>query len=75
MSAVPAGPRGRVVTLTANPSLDRTLTLPAPLRRGEVARLGPSTTEAGGKGVNVARAVAAAREGSACGRGSGWRSA
>jgi 1-phosphofructokinase len=60
MSAVPADPRGRVVTLTANPSLDRTLTLPAPLRRGEVARLGASTTEAGGKGVNVARAVAAA---------------
>ena len=60
MSAVPAGPPGRVVTLTANPSLDRTLTLPAPLRRGEVARLGASTTEAGGKGVNVARAVAAA---------------
>jgi 1-phosphofructokinase len=51
---------GRVVTLTANPSLDRTLSLPAPLRRGEVARLGVSSTEAGGKGVNVARAVAAA---------------
>jgi 1-phosphofructokinase len=58
--AVPAGPPGRVVTLTANPSLDRTLTLPAPLRRGEVARLGSSSTEPGGKGVNVARAVAAA---------------
>jgi 1-phosphofructokinase len=57
---VPAGPPGRVVTLTANPSLDRTLSLPAPLRRGEVARLGASSTEPGGKGVNVARAVAAA---------------
>jgi 1-phosphofructokinase len=53
-------PGGRVVTLTANPSLDRTLTLPGPLRRGEVARLGAGSTEAGGKGVNVARAVAAA---------------
>lgn len=51
---------GRVVTLTANPSLDRTLSLPGPLERGAVARLGPSSTEPGGKGVNVARAVAAA---------------
>jgi len=53
-----AGPQ--VVTLTANPSLDRTLTLPGPLHRGGVTRLAPSTTEPGGKGVNVARAVAAA---------------
>jgi 1-phosphofructokinase len=53
-------PAGRVVTLTANPSLDRTLSLPGPLERGAVARLGPSSTEPGGKGVNVARAVAAA---------------
>ncbi|WP_222264817.1 1-phosphofructokinase family hexose kinase [Modestobacter marinus] len=51
---------GRVVTLTANPSLDRTLALPGPLERGAVARLGPSSTEPGGKGVNVSRAVAAA---------------
>jgi 1-phosphofructokinase len=50
----------RVVTLTANPSLDRTLALPGPLTRGGVARLAPSSTEPGGKGVNVARAVAAA---------------
>ncbi|MGY1691594.1 1-phosphofructokinase family hexose kinase [Geodermatophilus sp. SYSU D01105] len=49
-----------VVTLTANPSLDRTLALPGPLQRGSVARLGPSSTEPGGKGVNVARALAAA---------------
>jgi 1-phosphofructokinase len=49
-----------VVTLTANPSLDRTLALPGPLHRGGVARLGVSRTEPGGKGVNVARAVAAA---------------
>ena len=53
-------PAGRVVTLTANPSLDRTLTVPAPLERGGVVRLGPSSTEPGGKGVNVARAIAAA---------------
>jgi 1-phosphofructokinase len=51
---------GRVVTLTANPSLDRTLALPGPLARGGVARLGASSTEPGGKGVNVARALAAA---------------
>jgi 1-phosphofructokinase len=53
-------PQGRVVTLTANPSLDRTLALPGPLSRGGVARLGASSTEPGGKGVNVARALAAA---------------
>ncbi|WP_369130261.1 1-phosphofructokinase family hexose kinase [Modestobacter roseus] len=56
----PATPAGRVVTLTANPSLDRTLDLPGPLDRGAVTRLGRSSTEPGGKGVNVARAVAAA---------------
>ncbi|KQS63956.1 1-phosphofructokinase family hexose kinase [Modestobacter sp. Leaf380] len=49
-----------IVTLTANPSLDRTLELPGPLERGLVARLGVSHTEPGGKGVNVSRAVAAA---------------
>jgi 1-phosphofructokinase len=57
---VTKSPAGRVVTLTANPSLDRTLALPAPLEPGGVVRLGPSSTEPGGKGVNVARAVAAA---------------
>ena len=50
----------RVVTLTANPSLDRTLELPGPLTRGGVTRLAGTSTEPGGKGVNVARAVAAA---------------
>ena len=40
-------PAGRVVTLTANPSLDRTLALPAPLEPGGVVRLGPSSTEPG----------------------------
>jgi 1-phosphofructokinase len=59
VSAGPA-PAGRVVTLTANPSLDRTLALPGPLARGGVTRLGASSTEPGGKGVNVARALAAA---------------
>ncbi len=50
----------RVVTLTANPSLDRTLSLPGPLREGGVVRLLGAVTEPGGKGVNVARAIAAA---------------
>ncbi|WP_222194549.1 1-phosphofructokinase family hexose kinase [Modestobacter italicus] len=56
--SAPAG--RRVVTLTANPSLDRTLGLPGPLERGAVARLGArSSVEPGGKGVNVSRALAA----------------
>jgi 1-phosphofructokinase len=50
----------RVVTLTANPSIDRTLELPGPLARGTLTRLGAARTEPGGKGVNVARALAAA---------------
>jgi 1-phosphofructokinase len=53
-------PTGRVVTLTANPSLDRTLELPAALTEGGIARLAGTSTEPGGKGVNVARAIAAA---------------
>ncbi|CCH90607.1 1-phosphofructokinase [Modestobacter italicus] len=60
MTTEPTATGGRVVTLTANPSLDRTLALPGPLERGAVARLGGSSGEPGGKGVNVARAVAAA---------------
>jgi 1-phosphofructokinase len=51
---------GRIVTLTANPSLDRTLELPGPLVEGGIVRLAGSSTEPGGKGVNVARAIAAA---------------
>lgn len=51
---------GHVVTLTANPSLDRTLDLPGPLVSGGIIRLAGSGTEPGGKGVNVARAIAAA---------------
>jgi 1-phosphofructokinase len=50
----------RVVTLTANPSLDRTLSLPGHLQEGGVVRLLGAGTEPGGKGVNVARAIAAA---------------
>ncbi|MCI9888206.1 1-phosphofructokinase [Micrococcales bacterium 31B] len=49
-----------IVTLTANPSIDRTVQLDAPLRRAEVQRCSAATSVAGGKGVNVARAIHAA---------------
>ncbi|MFT4306268.1 MAG: 1-phosphofructokinase [Microbacterium sp.] len=49
-----------IVTLTANPSLDRAVTLAAPLRPGEVQTALSSREDAGGKGVNVARVVARA---------------
>jgi 1-phosphofructokinase len=44
-----------IVTLTANPSLDRTVPLDRPLTRGEVHRAGAVSVESGGKGINVAR--------------------
>ncbi|UGT57268.1 1-phosphofructokinase family hexose kinase [Nocardia asteroides] len=47
-----------IVTLTANPSVDRTVTLTEPLRRGQVHRAAGVTSHPGGKGVNVARVVA-----------------
>lgn len=46
-----------IVTVTPNPSIDRTVTLGSPLTRGAVHRVTSVTTEAGGKGVNVARAL------------------
>jgi 1-phosphofructokinase len=49
-----------IVTLTANPSLDRAVTLSAPLRPGEVQSAASSREDAGGKGINVVRVVAAA---------------
>lgn len=51
-----------IVTLTAHPSLDRTITLPAALQVGEVQGADSAREDAGGKGINVARAVAAAGE-------------
>jgi 1-phosphofructokinase family hexose kinase len=45
-----------IVTVTPNPSIDRTLRVPV-LRRGEVVRATGTTSEAGGKGINVARAL------------------
>jgi 1-phosphofructokinase len=49
-----------IVTVTPNPSLDRTVTLATPLTRGAVHRVNSVTSEPGGKGVNVARALSLA---------------
>ncbi|MEU6879375.1 1-phosphofructokinase [Streptomyces sp. NPDC046712] len=48
-----------ILTVTPNPSLDRTYEVPA-LERGEVLRASVERMDPGGKGVNVSRAVAAA---------------
>ncbi len=47
-----------IITLTPNPSLDRTLQIDA-LHRGEVNRATGGRVDPGGKGVNVSRALAA----------------
>jgi 1-phosphofructokinase len=47
-----------ILTLTLNPSLDRTIEIPA-LVRGEMVRASATRLDPGGKGVNVARALAA----------------
>jgi 1-phosphofructokinase len=48
-----------ILTVTPNPSLDRTYELPS-LDRGAVLRAAGDRVDPGGKGVNVSRAVAAA---------------
>lgn len=48
-----------ILTVTPNPSLDRTYEVPS-LGRGEVLRATGDRVDPGGKGVNVSRAVAAA---------------
>ncbi|MFD7164152.1 1-phosphofructokinase [Streptomyces violascens] len=48
-----------ILTVTPNPSLDRTYEVPG-LERGEVLRATGERVDPGGKGVNVSRAVAAA---------------
>ncbi len=50
---------GTIVTVTPNPSLDRTYEIPG-LERGAVHRASGDRVDPGGKGVNVSRAVAAA---------------
>ncbi|HYR64293.1 MAG TPA: 1-phosphofructokinase [Actinomycetota bacterium] len=47
-----------IVTVTPNPSLDRTVEVES-LIRGAVLRAHTATVEAGGKGVNISRALAA----------------
>lgn len=49
-----------IVTLTANPSIDHTVMLTSPLRRGEVLRAHTTTSQPGGKGVNISGAAYAA---------------
>jgi 1-phosphofructokinase len=46
-----------IVTLTPNPSIDRTIELSEPLERGGVIRSAAAHDEAGGKGVNVAQVL------------------
>jgi 1-phosphofructokinase len=49
-----------IVTLTPNPSHDRTVTLGGALERGAVQRAESVLSQAGGKGVNISRASVAA---------------
>lgn len=49
-----------ILTLTANPSLDRTIELDGPVLRGQVQRAKWAGQQPGGKGVNVSRAIASA---------------
>lgn len=46
-----------IVTVTPNPSIDRTVMLSSPLTRGAVHRVTSVTNQAGGKGVNVAKVL------------------
>ncbi|MDR1808163.1 MAG: 1-phosphofructokinase family hexose kinase [Propionibacteriaceae bacterium] len=47
-----------IVTVTCNPALDKTVTLDE-LAVGELNRLGPAEADAGGKGINVSKTIAA----------------
>jgi 1-phosphofructokinase len=49
-----------ILTLTANPSHDRTVALGGPLERGAVIRADAVISQAGGKGVNISRACVSA---------------
>ncbi|WP_229052264.1 1-phosphofructokinase family hexose kinase [Aeromicrobium sp. Leaf350] len=51
-----------IVTVTANPAIDRLVALGSPLERGGVVRTAAPVDQPGGKGVNVARAIAAAAQ-------------
>lgn len=49
-----------ILTLTPNPSIDRTVALDSKLSRGQVHRVASVTSQAGGKGVNISRAAVSA---------------
>lgn len=49
-----------IITLTPNPSLDKTVELDSALVLGAVQRAARTTSEPGGKGVNISRALTAA---------------
>ena len=49
-----------ILTLTPNPSHDRTVALGGMLERGAVIRVESVTSQAGGKGVNISRAAVSA---------------
>ena len=49
-----------ILTLTPNPSIDRTVALAGVLERGAVLRAESVTSQSGGKGVNISRAALAA---------------
>lgn len=51
---------GLVLTVTPNPSIDRTVALSSRLERGAVLRAESITSQAGGKGVNISRAASTA---------------
>lgn len=51
-----------IVTLTANPAIDRLIRLDATLQPGSVVRSQPPHDDPGGKGINVARVLASAGE-------------
>lgn len=49
-----------IVTLTPNPSIDRTIELTSRLERGAVLRAASTHSQSAGKGVNISRAAVAA---------------
>src|SRR4029079_16244398 len=49
-----------ILTLTPNPSTDRTIELAGPLERGGGLRAAAESAQAGGKGINISREAVAA---------------
>src|SRR5690606_41194261 len=56
----PGRAEGTILTVTLNPSVDRTVEV-ASLKRGALIRATGGHVEAGGKGINVTRALSAHR--------------